>query len=134
MSAALVYTPESNDTLPTLKAAHKNFTEKSARDALDRGFLDLSEQYPEACQKFGPQLLHPHFSMTNSEILVEVERTSTPWHVKNFGNNATVMQGRVFSRSWRLSADSEGPKFKRYEFRYDLNGEKPLANPGRTGE
>ncbi|KAK2598487.1 hypothetical protein N8I77_011900 [Diaporthe amygdali] len=129
MTAALAYTPESNDTLPILKAAHEIFTEKSARDVLDGAILDLSEQYPEACQKFGPQLLHRHFSMTNSEILVEIERTSTPWHVKNLGNNATVMQGRVFPRSWRLSADSESPKFKPYEFRYVLNGEKPLANP-----
>lgn len=67
--------------------------------------------------------------MNDREILVEVERTSTPWHIKNLGDNASVMQGRVFPRSFRLSSDSDGPKFKPYEFRYILNGEEPLPNP-----
>ncbi|KAG6368709.1 hypothetical protein INS49_002922 [Diaporthe citri] len=90
MAAIRSYTPVSYNTLPTLKAAHKTFTDQSAR---------------------------------------EVERTSTPWHVKNLGDNASVMQGRVFPRSFRLSADSDGPKFRPYEFRYVLDGEEPLANP-----
>lgn len=67
--------------------------------------------------------------MNDQQILVEVERTSTPWHIKNLGENASVMQGRVFPRSFRLSSDSDGPKFKPYEFRYILDGEKPLPNP-----
>lgn len=129
MAATLSYTPESYNTLPTLKAAHKTFTEKSARQVLDGEILDLFEQYPDARQKFSLQLLHRHFSMTNSEILVEVERTSTPWHVKNLGKDSSVMQGRVFPRSFRLNADSNAPRFKPYEFRYVLDGEEPLADP-----
>lgn len=129
MALTLSYTPELYNTLPTLKASHKTFTEKSAREVLDGEILDLFEQFPDARQKFGLQLLHRHFSMDPSEILVEVERTSTPWNVKNLGDNASVMQGRVFPRSFRLSAGSDGPKFQPYEFRYVLNGEEALANP-----
>lgn len=129
MAATLTYTPESYNTLPTLKTAHDIFTEKSAREVLDGEILDLFEQYPDARQKFGLQLLHRHFPMKKEEILVEVERTSTPWHVKNLGDNASVMQGRVFPRSFRLSADSDGPMFEPYEFRYILEGEEALANP-----
>lgn len=132
MAATLSYTPESYNTLPTLKAAHNIFAEKSAREILDGEILDLFEQYPDARQKFGLQLLHRHFPMNRNEILVEVERTSTPWNVKNLGDDASVMQGRVLPRSFRLSADSDGPVFKPYEFRYILDGEEPLANPNDT--
>jgi len=128
MALVLSYTPESYKTLPTLKTAHKNFKEKSARDVLDGEILRLFDDYPDARQKFGLQLLHRHFSMTKDEILVEVERSSTPWHVKNLGDNASVMQGRVLPRSFRLSSDSDGPMFKPYEFRYILDGES-LPNP-----
>lgn len=60
MALVLSYTPESYETLPTLKTAHKNFTEKSARDVLDGEILHLFDEYPDARQKFGLQLLRKH--------------------------------------------------------------------------
>lgn len=62
MTVALSYTPEAYKTLPTLKTAHKNFTEKSARDVLDGEILHLFDDYPDARQKFGLQLLREHYS------------------------------------------------------------------------
>lgn len=129
MALVLSYTPESYKTLPSLKTAHKNFKEKSARNALDGEILRLFEEYPNARHNFGLQLLHRHFSMSKDDILVEVERTSSPWHIKNLGENASLMQGRVYPRSFRLSSDPDGPQFKPYEFRYLLDGEEPLSDP-----
>lgn len=129
MAATLTYKPESYNTLPTLKTAHENFTKKSARKILDGEILDLFDQYPDARQNFGLQLLHRHFPMTNSERLIEVERTSTPWDVKNLGPDGSVMQGRVLPKTFRVGADSDGDMFEPYEFRYFLNGETALADP-----
>lgn len=60
MALALSYTPESYKTLPNLRTAHKNFTEKSARDVLDGEILRLFDEYPDARQNFGLQLLRKH--------------------------------------------------------------------------
>lgn len=70
MALVLYYNPESYKTLPTLKTAHKNFTEKSARDVLDGEILRLFDEYPDARQKFGLQLLrkHHYYSSTAPRI------------------------------------------------------------------
>lgn len=65
--------------------------------------------------------------MDSDEILVEVDRTSVPWHVKNLGEGGTIMQGRVVPRSFRFKPDSDG--VEPYEFRYMPNDEAPLADP-----
>ncbi|KUI69227.1 hypothetical protein VM1G_04798 [Cytospora mali] len=133
MAPSLAYNPKAYDNLPSLREAYDTFNARSARQVIDNEILALFERYPEACYKFGLQLLHRQFHMGPNEILVEVERTATPWNTKqlNGTEKTTLMQGRVVPRCFVLKAGTQAGTVRAepYKFRYILNGDEPIASP-----
>lgn len=72
--------------------------------------------------------------MGPNEILVEVERTATPWNTKQLSgvDKATLTQGRVVPRCFVLKPGItrvDPVKAEPYKFRYMLNGEEPISSP-----
>ncbi|ROV98749.1 hypothetical protein VMCG_06760 [Cytospora schulzeri] len=134
MAPLLAYNPKIYDNLPNLREAYDTFKAQSAQRVLDNEILTLFERYPEARYKFGLQLLHRQFHMGPNEILVEVERTATPWNTKQLSgvDKATAMQGRVVPRCFVLKPGitrTDTIKAEPYKFRYMLNGDEPIASP-----
>lgn len=69
-----------------------------------------------------------------NEILVEVERTATPWNTNQLSgvDKANFIQGRVVPRCFVLkpgTTRAESVKAEPYEFRYMLNADEPIASP-----
>ncbi|ROV88415.1 hypothetical protein VSDG_09221 [Cytospora chrysosperma] len=137
MAPLLAYNPRTYDNLPNLREAYIIFKAQSAQSVLDNEILALFERYPEARYRFGIQLLHRQFHMGPNEILVEVERTATPWNTKQLSavDKATLMQGRVVPSCFVLkpgNTRAEPVKAEPYKFRYMLNAAEPIASPSDT--
>ncbi|OAA55846.1 hypothetical protein SPI_08053 [Niveomyces insectorum RCEF 264] len=109
MSVVLLeYKPKHYDTLPPVLEAGRNAEPSGAIDALESSIGDVFIKHGVE-KEFGIILLHNHFALAPTEILVQFGNSAVPWETARNKNLANVVPA-----AWRFVEDGLAP----YEFTY----------------
>src|SRR6187402_3384765 len=87
--ATLVSTYSSNlfNTLPHVEVAHDTFNSRNGLSTLESSLQQLFSRFNvNPC--LGIALVHRHFALTENEVLVDVNGTSTAWRLSDTTENA----------------------------------------------
>ncbi|KAL8969343.1 MAG: hypothetical protein Q9197_004390 [Variospora fuerteventurae] len=100
--------------LPSLQAAIKSFDDSDADSVIKTGILDAFTRH-QAFEKFGIQLLHRHFPLSDSDILLEDHAVTSPFP-KPAPN--IFPSDRIIPKSWFFGP---GGTLEPYEYRIVLS-------------
>ncbi|KAL8895168.1 MAG: hypothetical protein Q9207_008277 [Kuettlingeria erythrocarpa] len=100
--------------LPSLQTAIKTFDNSDAESVIKTGILDAFTRH-QAFEKFGIQLLHRHFPLSDSDILLEDHAVTSPFP-KPAPN--VFPSDRIIPKSWFYGP---GGTLEPYEYRIVLS-------------
>ncbi|KPM35004.1 hypothetical protein AK830_g11563 [Neonectria ditissima] len=118
MSVALLeYNPKHYDTLPRVLQAGRNAEPSGAIEALESVIGNVFAKHGVE-KELGVILLHNHFDLSPTEILVQFGNSAVPWQT-----NRNPDLANVFPAAWRFVEEGLAP----YEFAYsNPNGPSPV--------
>lgn len=119
-AAILPYSSVNYETLPFIMDAARHFGTTAAAEALSGRIAELFVDH-HVENEFGIVLLHNHFDMSPSEMLVEFGNASIPWDM----TLNPLDWKNVAATSWRFTAHGVAP----YEFRHIGPFEKVITQP-----
>ncbi|KAF3922434.1 hypothetical protein AA313_de0205744 [Arthrobotrys entomopaga] len=108
--ALLEYNPRHYDTLPPVMEAGRNAEPSGAIKALDSVIGEIFVKHGVE-KELGIILLHNHFELSPSEILVQFGNSAVPWNTTNNPDTANVVAG-----AWRFVSEGLAP----YQFVYSI--------------
>ena len=113
------YRVESFNLLPSLQESNDAFHARNGKVAVKSDFHDLFIRHNVA-HLFGLALVHRHFALKTTELLVDVDGTSTAWDLPDAPEAPGSTQykkhhGRIRPLSWTVNGDWLMP----YEFYFD---------------
>jgi hypothetical protein len=117
MSIALLeYNPKHYDTLPPVLQAGRNAEPSGAIEALESAIGNIFIKHGVE-KELGIILLHNHFDLSPTEILVQFGNSAVPWQTSRNPNLTNVVPA-----AWRFVENGLAP----YEFAYsNPNGPSP---------
>lgn len=120
--ALLPYSHEYYDTLPDIMDAGINVGTTAAAEALSTSIGKLFVEH-NVENELGIILLHNHFAMSTTEMLVQFGNAAVPWNI----DYRSPELAKVASSSWRFMQQGLAP----YEFRYtgSLQKAPPTLSP-----
>lgn len=119
MSVALLnYNPKHYDTLPPVLQAGRNAEPSGAIEALESAVGNIFIKHG-VDEEFGIILLHNHFDLSPTEILVQFGNSAVPWQTSRNPNLTNVVPA-----AWRFVKEGLTP----YEFTYsNPDGPSPVS-------